>query len=132
MPVENKALETLKVGIRLAGSTLALTRDGTQAEPNTLTPAVVRTAAKQTAEEAIEIQRKEMTQFGLVGDWSKDGTYRTMGVCGSESRLRLIYIPRPDVRVQTAENISFNGSKRDRLSPVSTCVLVPILPNRLG
>lgn len=39
----------------------------------------MRSAAKETAQDAISIQREEMMHFGLVGDWSKEGTYRTMG-----------------------------------------------------
>lgn len=71
LPVENKALEKLK------------------AEPNTLEPVAVRAAAKQTAEEAIQTQREEMMQFGLVGDWSKEGTYRTMDPAFETRQLKI-------------------------------------------
>lgn len=71
LPVENKALEALK------------------AEPNTLPPTVVRSAAKETAEAALAVQRDEMMQFGLVGDWSETGTYRTMDPAFESRQLRI-------------------------------------------
>ncbi|KAG9052648.1 isoleucine-tRNA ligase [Serendipita sp. 407] len=71
LPVENKTLEKLK------------------ADPNTLPPATLRAAAKQTAEEAISTQRKEMDQFGLVGNWKHEGTYRTMDPAFESRQLRI-------------------------------------------
>jgi len=45
-----------------------------------LTPAAIRKAARKTAEEAIEIQKKEFRALGVMADWDgPDGTYRTMG-----------------------------------------------------
>lgn len=49
---------------------------------------IVRDAARQTAEEAIEIQKEEMSYFGLVGNWDSAGTYRTMGMFPFMWRMR--------------------------------------------
>ncbi|KAG8811403.1 isoleucine-tRNA ligase [Serendipita sp. 399] len=71
LPVENKTLEKLK------------------AEPNTLPPVTLRAAARQTAEDAISLQREEMDHFGLVGNWKHEGTYRTMDPEFESRQLRI-------------------------------------------
>jgi len=55
-----------------------------------LTPAAIRKAARKTAEEAIEIQKKEFRALGVMADWDgPDGTYRTMGKSRSLSEFSL-------------------------------------------
>ncbi|PVG04524.1 isoleucyl-tRNA synthetase [Serendipita vermifera] len=71
LPVENKTLERLK------------------SQPNSLPATVVREEAKATAEEAIAIQKEEMMQFGLVGKWNQEGTYRTMDPKYESRQLRI-------------------------------------------
>ncbi len=46
-----------------------------------LTPSDIRSAARQTALREIETQKKEFKQFGIMADWSKQTTYRTLGMC---------------------------------------------------
>ena len=50
-----------------------------KAKPHTIPAAELRSAAKATAQNAIALQKGEMQQFGLLGDWTTEGTYRTMG-----------------------------------------------------
>lgn len=56
-----------------------------------LTPKAIREAARKTAEEAIEIQKKEFRALGVMADWdSPEGTYRTMDQDFEIRQLRLL------------------------------------------
>jgi isoleucyl-tRNA synthetase len=47
-----------------------------------LSPLEVRNVARKTAMEAIQDQREEFRQLGVMADWnSETETYRTMGKC---------------------------------------------------
>ncbi|KAG9013802.1 isoleucine-tRNA ligase [Tulasnella sp. JGI-2019a] len=59
LPIECKALEELKVG------------------HEQVPPAKIRETARGVASRAIDIQREEFKQFGVMADWSEQGTYRT-------------------------------------------------------
>ena len=56
-----------------------------QADFHTLTPAEIRTAAQKVAEKAIVSQREAFELLGVMADWSKEGTYRTLGQSFSPS-----------------------------------------------
>ncbi|KAK0496309.1 tRNA synthetases class I-domain-containing protein [Armillaria luteobubalina] len=60
LPIENKALKDLGTDSR------------------SLTPSDIRSAARKTALREIEIQKEEFQQFGIMADWSKETTYRTL------------------------------------------------------
>ncbi|KDQ10334.1 hypothetical protein BOTBODRAFT_494107 [Botryobasidium botryosum FD-172 SS1] len=60
LPIENKAIQGLKADLQ------------------TLAPGKIQAAAKRTAEREMEIQKSEFLQFGIMADWTKEGTYRTM------------------------------------------------------
>lgn len=46
----------------------------------TMEPSHVREVARKSALEAIEIQKTEMRDLGVMADWdSMENTYRTMG-----------------------------------------------------
>ncbi|KAG7446854.1 isoleucyl-tRNA synthetase, partial [Guyanagaster necrorhizus] len=60
LPIENKALKDL-------GS-----------DSRSLSPSDVRSAARKTALREIETQKEEFRQFGIMADWSKETTYRTL------------------------------------------------------
>jgi len=76
LPIENKTLEQLKVRSCCTTSTHLTS---SQAKPHTIPADELRSAAKVTAENAIALQKGEMQQFGLLGHWATEGTYRTMG-----------------------------------------------------
>ncbi|KAG8862966.1 isoleucine-tRNA ligase [Tulasnella sp. 330] len=59
LPIESKALEELKAG------------------HEQVPPAKIREMARKVASRAIDIQREEFKQFGIMADWSDQGTYRT-------------------------------------------------------
>lgn len=45
-----------------------------------LDPLKVREIARQTALEAIQVQKKEMRELGVMADWDNEkSTYRTLG-----------------------------------------------------
>ena len=50
-------------------------------EPHSLLPMVIRSAAKSVAEREIRTQCREFQEFGIMANWSDDGTYRTLGIC---------------------------------------------------
>ena len=52
-----------------------------QKSAQALPPQEIRTAAKAVAEREIVTQRDEFQQLGIMADWSKEGTYRTLGMC---------------------------------------------------
>ncbi|PBK70887.1 isoleucyl-tRNA synthetase [Armillaria solidipes] len=60
LPIENKALKDLGTDSR------------------SLTPSDIRSAAWKTALHEIETQKEEFQQFGIMADWSKETTYRTL------------------------------------------------------
>ncbi|KAI9460791.1 tRNA synthetases class I-domain-containing protein [Boletus coccyginus] len=60
LPIENKALQDLKE------------------DPRSLLASTIRTAARKTAELEMKIQREEFEKFGIMADWSKESTYRTL------------------------------------------------------
>ncbi|KAK0445212.1 tRNA synthetases class I-domain-containing protein [Armillaria borealis] len=60
LPIENKALKDLGTDSR------------------SLTPSDIRSAARKTALHEIETQKEEFQQFGIMADWSKETTYRTL------------------------------------------------------
>lgn len=61
-----------------------------------LDPVSIRKVARETAANAIEVQKSEMRALGVMADWDKeDGVYKTMGTCahpkmGSTSTTLLI------------------------------------------
>lgn len=93
LPIENKALAELKV----SRACFSFKRDEPCPEPrrllfarrkadfHNLSPAEIRSAAKKVAEAAVVVQREEFELLGVMADWSKEGTYRTLG----ESHLSL-------------------------------------------
>ncbi|KIJ61453.1 hypothetical protein HYDPIDRAFT_115926, partial [Hydnomerulius pinastri MD-312] len=60
LPIENKALQDLKK------------------DAHTLPASTIRHAAKVTAEREMKTQKEEFEQFGIMADWSKVSTYRTL------------------------------------------------------
>ncbi|KAG8216484.1 tRNA synthetases class I-domain-containing protein [Butyriboletus roseoflavus] len=60
LPIENKALQDLKQ------------------DPHSLPASTIRGAARKTAEREMKIQREEFEKFGIMADWSKESTYRTL------------------------------------------------------
>ncbi|CDZ97171.1 isoleucyl-trna synthetase [Phaffia rhodozyma] len=60
LPIENKALKKLDKDF------------------HDLAPSEIRSAAKSLAEECVQLQRGEMEMLGVMADWSKEGTYRTL------------------------------------------------------
>ncbi|KAG8947207.1 isoleucine-tRNA ligase [Tulasnella sp. 424] len=61
LPIEHKALKELGAG------------------HETIPPVAVRKIARQVAERDMKVQMEEFKQFGIMADWSHEGTYRTMG-----------------------------------------------------
>jgi isoleucyl-tRNA synthetase len=59
LPIEQKALQ--QIG----------------AKHTSLSPVSIRTVARRTALEAIEVQKSEMKQLGIMADWNN--VYRTLG-----------------------------------------------------
>lgn len=48
-------------------------------------PPHIRQVARKAALEAIDVQRNEMRDLGVMADWDhSDGTYRTMGTFDDE------------------------------------------------
>ncbi|KAL5514197.1 hypothetical protein ACEPAG_2285 [Sanghuangporus baumii] len=62
LPIEAKTLKELKK------------------EAHELPAYVIRRAAKAVAEREIETQKSEFQELGIMADWSKEGTYRTLGM----------------------------------------------------
>ncbi|KAN0085929.1 tRNA synthetases class I (I, L, M and V) domain containing protein [Tylopilus felleus] len=60
LPIENKALQDLKE------------------DPHSLPATTIRSAARKTAKQEMKIQREEFEKFGIMADWSKESTYRTL------------------------------------------------------
>lgn len=60
LPIEHKALKELGAG------------------HETISPIAVRKIARQVAERDMQVQMEEFKQFGIMADWSHEGTYRTM------------------------------------------------------
>ena len=50
-----------------------------KADFHDLSPAEIRSAAEKVAEAALVVQREEFEMLGVMADWSKEGTYRTLG-----------------------------------------------------
>ncbi len=44
-------------------------------------PSNTCSAARKTALREIETQKEEFQQFGIMADWSKETTYRTLDMC---------------------------------------------------
>ncbi|PBK83230.1 hypothetical protein ARMGADRAFT_1137439 [Armillaria gallica] len=53
-------------------------------DSGSLTPSDIRSAAWQTTLCEIEIQKEEFQQFGILADWSKETTYRTLVLAEAE------------------------------------------------
>jgi isoleucyl-tRNA synthetase len=52
----------------------------TQEFSHTLSPSQIRSAARQTALQQIEVQKAEFKQLGIMADWDGSaGIYRTLG-----------------------------------------------------
>ncbi|KAF9239290.1 tRNA synthetases class I-domain-containing protein [Melanogaster broomeanus] len=60
LPIEMKALQDLKK------------------DSHTLPASIIRDAAKETAEREMKTQKEEFEQFGIMADWTKEFTYRTL------------------------------------------------------
>ncbi|KIK95549.1 hypothetical protein PAXRUDRAFT_140435 [Paxillus rubicundulus Ve08.2h10] len=60
LPIEMKALQELKK------------------DPHSLPASTIRGAAKETAEREMKTQKEEFEQFGIMADWGKRSTYRTL------------------------------------------------------
>lgn len=76
LPIEQKALQDAKVSL----SHLRLMIDG-QKSHTTMDPTAVRDRARQTAEEAISIQKEEFKALAIMADWENPGgVYITMSV----------------------------------------------------
>ncbi|KDQ60188.1 hypothetical protein JAAARDRAFT_598772 [Jaapia argillacea MUCL 33604] len=60
LPIENKVLQKLGK------------------DQLSLSPKAIRVAAKEYAEQEVARQKEEFSQFGIMADWSKETTYRTM------------------------------------------------------
>ncbi|KAG6331358.1 hypothetical protein ID866_7732 [Astraeus odoratus] len=71
LPIENKALQDLKQ------------------DPHTLSPHTIRSAAKETAGREMSKQREEFKEFGIMADWSRESTYRTLDHAYEMRQLRV-------------------------------------------
>ncbi|KAF9226386.1 isoleucyl-tRNA synthetase [Gyrodon lividus] len=71
LPIEMKALQDLKK------------------DPHILPASIIRDAAKETAEHEMKIQKEEFEQFGIMADWSKESTYRTLDHYYEMRQLRI-------------------------------------------
>ncbi|KAG9005898.1 isoleucine-tRNA ligase, partial [Tulasnella sp. 427] len=60
LPIEHKALKELGTG------------------HESISPIAIRKIARQNAERDMQVQMEEFKQFGIMADWSHEGTYRTM------------------------------------------------------
>ncbi|KAF8838923.1 isoleucyl-tRNA synthetase [Paxillus ammoniavirescens] len=60
LPIEMKALQELKK------------------DPHSLPASTIRDAAKETAEREMKTQKEQFKQFGIMADWGKESTYRTL------------------------------------------------------
>lgn len=160
LPIENKALQDLKVSpvLRLASSSQSPYRYNhfcfTQEDPHSLPASTIRDAARETAEREMKIQRAEFEKFGIMADWSKESTYRTLGNdffrrssshsslilfqttstrCGSFVFSRKWY---PKVRSLMPHNslstCSWPLLSRSYLQRLSTCLLLALLTLRVG
>lgn len=84
LPIENKALQDLKVSITTMQAMTNIHPNYNipffvQEEPHSLLASTIRSAARKTAEREMKIQREEFEQFGIMADWNKESTYRTLG-----------------------------------------------------
>ncbi|SJL18208.1 uncharacterized protein ARMOST_21786 [Armillaria ostoyae] len=60
-------------------------------DSRSLTPSDIRLAARQTTLCEIETQKEEFQQFGIMADWSKETTYRTLAIFQKMVENGLIY-----------------------------------------
>lgn len=72
LPIEAKALANLSTHQR-----------------DSMTPADIRKRARHEAVKAIETQKSEFTQFGIMADWSNEATYRTLDPSYEARQLRV-------------------------------------------
>ncbi|KAI5121814.1 hypothetical protein M0805_009806 [Coniferiporia weirii] len=71
LPIEAKTLKELK------------------REAHTLPSTVIRTSAKSVAEREVVKQKEEFQELGIMADWSKEGTYRTLDKSYEIRQLRV-------------------------------------------
>jgi hypothetical protein len=83
-------IKLYKISVYVVHSPLSpfcyFTQFQSQDSSHTLTATEIRTAARRTALQQIDIQREEFRQLGVMADWDGDsgegpgrGTYRTLG-----------------------------------------------------
>ncbi|EJD05388.1 isoleucyl-tRNA synthetase [Fomitiporia mediterranea MF3/22] len=71
LPIEAKTLKELKK------------------EAHDLPAHIIRSAAKTVAEREIEVQKEEFQELGIMANWSKEGTYRTLDRSYELRQLRM-------------------------------------------
>ena len=129
LPIENKALQDLKV--RLASSSqksypLQPFLCFSQQDSHSLPVSTIRDAARKTAEREMKVQMEEFEKFGIMADWSKESTYRTLGngFLGRLSSRSHGMFSRSPVRNATTFCFPANGIQRFiPLCHVNTCRL---------
>ncbi|PWN48395.1 isoleucyl-tRNA synthetase [Violaceomyces palustris] len=70
LPIELKALSHLKGS---SSGDMSGSKDA-----HLLSAKELRSRARSEAEKAIEVQKREFQMFGIMADWSQEGTYRTL------------------------------------------------------
>lgn len=75
---------------------------------------MIRDAARKTAEREMKVQRQEFEKFGIMADWSKESTYRTLGngFLGPSSYRSLLNVFRSSVRDAATSYIPADGLQR--------------------
>ena len=87
LPIEARTLKELRVcAVRLEQVCAFHTL---QKEAHELPAYVIRKAAKAVAEREIETQKGEFRELAVMGDWGKEGTYRTLGKTESGEKGRI-------------------------------------------
>lgn len=83
LPIEHKALQSLGVCAPSPSFRSTLNRTHQESHLN-LSPQAVRQAARKTALAAIEVQKDQFRQLGIMADWDDPKeTYRTLGESAS-------------------------------------------------
>lgn len=50
-----------------------------QEDSRSLPASTIRHAARKNAEREMNVQREEFQRFGIMADWNRESTYRTLG-----------------------------------------------------
>jgi len=80
LSLDNDVWHNSEAEARLSPFTTNLIIQLLQQSSLTLPPSQIRTAARQTALQQIEVQKAEFKQLGIMADWDGSaGVYRTLG-----------------------------------------------------